>query len=134
MLLPHGTLIAVIDGKTWNLFRNTGNEAEPDLTAVETPSLVETNHGSGARHGSSSGNPSGHQMEEDAHAAAVADYLNRQVGDHKIEHLLVIAAPRTLGELRHHWSKPLQHALLGEFSKDLVGHPAADVLAAIKGK
>lgn len=134
MILPHGTVIAVIDGKTWNLFRNAGDEAEPELTALETPALVESNHGSGGRHGSSSGNPSGSQLDEDAHAAAVAGWLNREVTAHKIDHLVVIAAPRTLGELRHHWTKGLEQVLLGEFPKDLVGHPPADILASLRAK
>ena len=134
MLLAHGTVIALVDGKQFELYRNAGNEASPELTAMPTPKLDEHNKGAGAHHYSSSGNPTGHLLDEDAHAAAVADWLNQQVLGHKIEHLVVIAAPRTLGELRRHYHKQLQHVLQGELSKDLIGKQAPDILAALRGK
>jgi len=134
MLLAHGTIIALVDGKRFELFRNAGNEAEPQLAPLPTPKLDKHNKGAGAHHYSSSGNPTGHLLDEDAHAAAVADWLNRQVLDHKIERLVVIAAPRTLGELRRHSHKQLELALQGELSKDLIGKPAPEILAALRGK
>ena len=45
--------------------------------------------------------------------------------------MMVIAAPRTLGELRKHYHKALQAVLSGELAKDLAGHPLADIEAAV---
>lgn len=132
MLIPHGAVIALVDGQDWQILRNSGTEAEPELVALPAPHLVEHNHNAGGRHGSSAANPSGHQRDEDAHAAAVGVWLNRQVQDHKIEKLVVIASPRTLGELRHHYSKALQRALIAELAKDLMGRQPADVVAALQ--
>jgi len=134
MLLPHGAVIVLVDGKAWEIYRNAGNEAAPELTALPVPHLVEQNHGSGGRHGSSSGNPSGHQLDEDAHAAAVAEWLNAKVASHQIEHAVVIAAPRTLGELRHHYSRQTQQALVGELSKDLIGKQPVEILASLRAR
>lgn len=134
MLIPHGAVIALVDGENWEVLRNGGTEAEPELTAIATPELVESNHGSGGRHGVSSANPSGNQRDEDAHAAAVGDWLNAQVQTHKIEQLIVIASPRTLGELRHRYSKAVQAALIGELAKDLIGRQPADILTALQKK
>lgn len=134
MLLAHGTVIALIDGKRFELFKNAGNEAEPELAALPSPKLEAHNKGSGAHHYSSSGNPTGHLLEEDAHAAAVADWLNQQVLGHKIDHLVVIAAPRTLGELRRHYHKQLERVLQGELAKDLIGKQGPDILVALRGK
>ena len=134
MLILHGAVIALVDGENWEVLRNSGTEAEPELTAIPTPALAETNHGSGGRHGVSSANPSGNQLDEDAHAAAVGDWLNAQVQTHKIEKLVVIASPRTLGELRHRYSKAVQAALVGELAKDLIGRQPSDVLAALRHK
>lgn len=53
--------------------------------------------------------------------------LNKRVLDGKIDNLIVIAAPRTLGELRKHYHKTLSAILLVEIAKDLTGHPADDV-------
>lgn len=134
MLIPHGAVIALVDGENWEVLRNSGTEAEPELSVLATPELDETNHGSGNRHGVSSANPSGNQRDEDAHAAAVGDWLNAQVQTHKIEHLFVIASPRTLGELRHRYSKAVQAALVGELAKDLIGRQPSEVLAALRHK
>lgn len=134
MLLPHGAVIALVDGQKFELFRNRGNEAEPDLEPLPAPTLDEHNKAAGAHHYSSSGNPQAHLLEEDAHAAAVAQWLNGQVLGHKIETLVVIAAPRTLGELRKHYHKQTEHALHGELSKDLIGKPGPEIVAALRSK
>ncbi|MBA4354989.1 MAG: attachment protein [Novosphingobium sp.] len=134
MLIPHGAVIALVDGEDWQVLRNAGTEADPELIALTTPELVEDNFGSGARHHVSAANPSGNQRDEDAHAAAVGDWLNHQVQGHKIEQLVVIASPRTLGELRHHYSKAVQNALVGELAKDLIGRQPAEILAALRSR
>lgn len=128
MLIPHGTIVALVDGQEWQLFRNAGNEAAPDLAAMETPELVHHGHSSGGSHATP------HQQDETQHATNVADWFNRQVLGHKFDHLIVIAAPRTLGELRHHYSKGVQKALLAELAKDLIGAKPADIIAALRGK
>lgn len=134
MLIPNGAVIALVDGEDWQILRNTGTEAEPKLTEMATPELVEENFGSGGRHAVSSANPSGNQRDEDAHAAAVGDWLNRQVQDHKIEQLVVIAPPRTLGELRHHYSKAVERAVIGELAKDFMDRQPQQILAALQDK
>jgi protein required for attachment to host cells len=132
MLLPHGTLIALVDGERFELYRNSGNEAHPELAAIDTPKLDEQNKGSGNRHYSSAGNPQASLLNEDAHAAAVTEWLNGQVLAHKLEALVVIAAPRTLGEMRKHYHKQLEATLLGELSKDLVGRSGPEIIDALK--
>ena len=131
MMLPHNTTVAVVDGQSLNLFHNGGHESELALKAAPSPVLHAGNAGSGGRHQSSSGNPDNSHQSEDAFAAAAAGWLNRQVLDGKIEALVVIAAPKTLGELRKHYHKQLEAVLEGELSKDLVGRPIAEVEAAI---
>jgi protein required for attachment to host cells len=133
MLLPHGTVIALVDGKNFELYRNTGNEAEPVISSESTPKLDSSNHSGGSHH-SSSGNHAGSLVNEDAHAIAAVEWLNSQVLGHKIAQLVIVAAPRTLGEMRHHYHKELEKALLREVAKDLIGKPAGDVLAAVRSK
>lgn len=133
MLLPHGTLVALVDGKAFTLFRNAGNEAEPDLQPVESPTLDTHNH-SGASHHDRPGNHSASLVAEDVHALAVAHWLNQEVLAHRIEHLFVIAAPRTLGELRKHYHKLLEQALIGELAKDLVDRNGQEVLEALQAR
>lgn len=133
MLLPHGAIIALVDGRGLELYRNAGNIAEPSLAPLPAPSLEPRNKGAGGRH-ETVANPSGNLLDEDAHAAAVADWLNSEVLAHRIEQLVVIAAPRTLGELRRHYHKQLEQVLFAELDKDLVGRPANEVLAALRDR
>ena len=133
MLLPHGTVIALVDGKNFVLYRNAGNEAEPELAALTAPKLDTHNHSGGSHH-SSSGNHAGHLVEEDAHASAAVQWLNEQVLGHKIEHLVVVAAPRTLGEMRRHYHKQTERAVMVEIAKDLVAKQPTEVLAALREK
>ncbi|MBL8774270.1 MAG: host attachment protein [Phenylobacterium sp.] len=132
MILEHGDVVAVVDGAKFELYRNQGTEIEPVLSRLPTPVLRETNKSGGAHHYTSSGNPSGHLLEEDAHAAAVVDWLNQQVLGHKIARLVVIAAPRTLGEMRRHYHKALRAAVLSEFPRDVAGRGEQAVLRTLK--
>ncbi len=127
MQLPKGAIVAVADGEKLNLFRNTGDEANPKLTALPAADVARDNKGSGGRHHSSSANPDGGQMEEDSFSAGIAALLNKQVLDGKIADLVIIAAPRTLGELRKHYHQKLSATLVGEIAKDLTGHAVHDI-------
>ena len=127
MRIPNGTIVAVADGEILNLFRNTGDEAAPKLSALADADVETPNAGSGGRHQSSAANPSGSQQTEDGFAAGIAAMLNKRVLDGKIDNLVIVAAPRTLGELRKHYHKSLSAVLLGEIAKDLTGHSVADV-------
>lgn len=127
MLIPHGTIVAVADGEILNLFRNTGNDIAPALAALPDADVSTENMGSGGRHQSSAANPADSQQDEDSFAAGIAKVLNKRVLDGKIDNLIIVAAPRTLGELRRHYHKALSAILIGEIAKDLTGHSVADV-------
>ena len=132
MLLPHGVVIALVDGKKLELYRNGGTEEHPHLDPLPTPSLDEHNKGSGGHHRTTSANPSSRRLEEDAHAAAVATWLNSQVLGHKIDQLVVIADPRTLGELRKHYHKQTAAAVRGDLHKDLIGKQGPEIIEALR--
>ncbi len=130
MLLPHGAVVAVIDGEHLNLFKNSGNEQEMKLTAMDSPKLS-TEGGPSASKSSGSANPEAGEHGEDAYVRHAADYLNNQVLGHKIEKLAVIAAPRALGELRKHWHKQTEAAIVTELSKTLTNASVSDIESAL---
>ncbi|HEX8484707.1 host attachment family protein [Sphingomonas sp.] len=72
-----------------------------------------------------------HQLEEDRFAGEVADLLKRRALANEFESLIIIAPPRTLGELRKHYHKEVSDRLKGEIGKDLTGHPIPDIEAAL---
>jgi protein required for attachment to host cells len=132
MHIARGTIVAVADGENLNMFRNDGDEARISLSAMDVQDIEAANTSAGARHPSSSANPDNAQQEEDRFSAGVADRLNRMVLDGKVEKLLIVAAPRTLGELRKHYHKTLSAVLIGEIDKDLTGHPIQDIEKTIQ--
>jgi len=132
MNLPKGTTVAVADGAKLALFTNTGDEANLKLSPASHGGIDSDNQGSGSRQ-NSSGNPDDSQANEDNFAAGIVDLLNKNVLANKIDGLVIIAAPRALGEMRKHYHKTLSAKLLGEISKDLTGHPIADIESAIQG-
>jgi protein required for attachment to host cells len=127
MILPTDTVVAVVDGEKLNLFRNTGTETEMSLTAAVEPEVDASTSGSATGHHSSSANPDPSQSAEDGFAKGVTEMLNQQVLTAGVTNVVVIAAPRTLGEMRKHYHKKLEDVLLGEIAKDLTGHPVADI-------
>jgi protein required for attachment to host cells len=131
MILPNGAIVAVVDGERMRLFRNIGHEPHIDLADLPEPDLGAGNTGSGSRHHSSSANPDGRRLEEDDFAAAAAGYLNREVLAGKIEQLVIVADPRTLGELRKHFHDVLAAKLIGQLAKDLTGRSGEAIKTAI---
>jgi protein required for attachment to host cells len=133
MLLPHGAVIALVDGQNLELYRNAGNEAAPELGALPAPRLDTHNH-SGGSHKSRPGNHADSLVAEDAHAIAAADWLNQEVLAHRIKDLVIIAPPRTLGELRKHFHRQTEQALRKEVAKDLIARKPDAILAALREK
>jgi protein required for attachment to host cells len=131
MQLPPHTIIAVADGEKLSLFRNDGDAANVKLTAVPSGDVDSSKISSGSRHSSSSANPDDSQQDEDGFSNGVAGMLNKQVLDGKIKNLVVVAAPRTLGEMRKSYHKSLSDVLIGEIDKDLTGHSIQDIEKAL---
>lgn len=131
MQLAHGALVAVADGADFKLFRNSGDERDLKLEVLPHGEVDTENRGSGGRHYNSAANPSESQLEEDSFAAGTAEQLNRLAMKGGTEAILIIAAPRTLGELRKHYHKTLSARLVGEIDKDLTGHTTEGIEKAI---
>jgi len=141
--LAHNAVVLVADGRKMLFLRNDGDAAYPNLKvehAQEQENPADRDHVSddagrassplGASQ-SSMGRADAHQVEEDRFAADAADLLKRRALKNDYESLIVIAPPRTLGELRKHYHKEVADRLAGELDKDLTGHPIPDIEKAI---
>lgn len=132
MKLPHNDHVALVDGERFVILRNTGKIFEPKLESAGKPDVEGTNFSAGVRHQDDSGQRTGAtDLNELAHGAAAAEWLNARCLDNEIENLLVIADPKTLGEMRRHYHKELQGRLVGEIAKDLAGEPIPAIEQAI---
>lgn len=128
MLIPHGTMIAVLDGRAFELWRNVGDEANPELASLPSPRLDTHNHSAGSHHGGLA------VMTEDAHLIAAVAWLALEAQAHRLEHLVLVAPPRALGEARKHYTRPLEQALRHELAKDLAGRKGPEILAQLRSK
>ena len=131
MQLPKDSTVAVADGEKLVMLRNAGDELNPELTLLPDAAVDDENKRASGGHQSSSGNPDESQVSEDGFAVGVADMLNKQALNGSIAKLVIIAAPRTLGEMRKHYHSKLTTMLIGEIAKDLTGHSVSDIQKAI---
>ncbi len=128
MHLAHDATVAVVDGQKLSLFRNAGQDAQPNLTALPTGPIQSANRSSGAGRSGDSDDPT---QDEAGFAADATAFLNAQAVAGKLDAVLVIAAPKTLGEMRKHYHVKLKQALVGEIPKDLTGQTSEDIANAI---
>ena len=124
MHLPKNAHVALVDGENFVVMRNGGAPLEPKLERSEKPDLSTSNYSAGVKHQDDIGQAHGRtDLEELAHGAAAAEWLNAKAISGDIENLLVIADPKTLGEMRRHYHTELEKRLVGEIGKTLTGEP-----------
>lgn len=134
MLIANGTVIAVCDGEKLSLYRNQGDESAPELVPLAVEAVETQNKSSGMRHRSTAANPDAQQLEEDSFAVGVAGILSGMFLANEFQHLVVIAAPRTLGELRKRYHSQMLPAIQAEIAKDLTGATVPTLLAALEAE
>ena len=128
MKLSHQAHVALVDGENFTLYRNEGQIFDPKLVVESKPDLKVTNFSAGVRHQDQIGRQLGRtQLDELAHGAAVAEWLNAQVLAGTIGEVLIIADPKTLGEMRQHYHADLTSKLAGEIDKTLTGKTTSEI-------
>lgn len=141
MQVPHNAFVLVADGRKALFFRNEGDAEYPNLKvehAEEHVNPADRDQKTDSA-GQSSSTQSGtmgevdfHQQEEDRFAAETAEMLKRRALSNDFESLIIVAPPKTLGELRKHYHKEVSDRLSGELAKDLTGHPVPDIEQALR--
>lgn len=144
MQLPHNAVVLVADGRKMLFLRNMGDDAFPNLIVEEAqeqdnPATRDQATDSAGRASSPQGEARStvhptdfHQIQEDRFAADAAAMLKKRALANDFSSLIVIAPPRTLGELRKHYHTEVSSRLTGELDKDLTGHSIEDIESALK--
>jgi protein required for attachment to host cells len=139
MQIPHDAFVAVADGEKMLLFRNEGDGEFPHLMIVEEteqeslPNRELRRDIPGRSFSSVGPGRSGYdeadsrQIGEDRFAADTAAMLNRRALQNEFESLIIVAPPRTLGELRRYYHDELQRRLSGELAKNLTNVPVNEI-------
>ena len=140
MQIPHNAHVLVADGRKLLFFRNEGDSEYPKLEvetqreeqnpahheqATDTAGRAAVPAGVGG--GGSMDEVDFHQQQEDRFAAKAAELLNKRALANEIESLIVVAPPKTLGELRKHYHKEVEARLAGEIAKDLTNMPVPEI-------
>ncbi len=144
MLIPNDTFVVVADGRKMLFFRNDGDAQNPNLVVErkrvqDNPDNIDQRTDAPGRSFSSVGagrsayeETDFHQLEEDRFAAETADLLKKRALANDFEKLIIVAPPKTLGELRKHYHKEVESRLIGEIDKTLTGHSVEDIETALQ--
>ncbi len=139
MRIPNDCFVVVADGRKMLLLRNDGDADYPNLVVEEKhrqqnpPDRDQKSAEAGRAFSSASDRRSKfeetdfHQLEEDRFAVDVAEMLYERAFKGEFDKLIVVAPPRTLGEMRKHYHKEVGDRLIGEIDKDLTGHVLVDI-------
>ena len=139
MKIANGTWILVGDGRKAMVLRNDGLAEAPNLHCIATretrvPATREIGSDAPGRAfaavaamRSAVAETDWHDLEERRFAAGLAADLNAAAHDGRYEHLIVVAPPRILAELRQDLSGEAKARLQAEIDKDLTRHTIADI-------
>lgn len=132
MKVPQNSHVVVANGEKFLLLKNTGQPFEPRLERVANPDLLLTNFSAGVRHQDTAGRPnSSTNIDELAHGAAIAEWLNDKALKNDLGEVVVVADPRTLGQIRQHYHSKTEAQVVGELDKDLTNVPIPDIEKAL---
>lgn len=139
MQVQNDGLVVVVDGEKMLLLRNAGDAEYPNLEVIEQDeqesqaNRVLRRDSPGRAFASAGARRSAYQetdsrqVDEDRFAADTAETLNRMALENQFESLVIVASPRTLGELRRHYHPELQKRLIGEVPKTLTNATIPDI-------
>ena len=151
MRVPHNSCILIADGRKMLFFRNEGDAEFPNLEVegkriddnpkdseqgTDRPGRAFASAGSprtqvgvnpGASNRSAYAETDFHQLEEDRFAAEAAEMLNERALRNDFESLVIVAPPKTLGELRKHYHKEVEKRIAAEIPKDLTNMPVEEI-------
>ncbi|MCJ8189901.1 host attachment family protein [Sphingomicrobium aestuariivivum] len=139
MGIANDTLVLVTDGRKMLFLRNEGDgeymklqvekkaarEDAPDRDlSTDEPGSVFM---SGSPGRSSYEETDFHQLEEDRWAHEAADRINSRALSNDFEKLVIIAPPKTLGELRKKLHKETEKRTVLEIDKEMTNQPLGEI-------
>lgn len=143
VVVHNGAWVLVGDGRKALFFINKGSRDLLDLRVVETridenpatrdqgtdrPGRAFASVGGAL---SAVGDTDWHEVEEERFARAIAERINAGAEANEFSEIVIVAPPKTLGEIRKDLSKKAQGKVAGELGKDLTRHPLADIEKAL---
>lgn len=146
MGIANDTLVLVTDGRKMLFLRNEGDQEHMNLQverkarrndapdrdlSTDGPGSVFQSGGSGR---SSYEETDFHQLEEDRWAHEAADRVNSRALTNDFDELVIIAPPKTLGELRKKLHKETEKRTILEIDKEMTNQPLNEIEELIDGE
>ncbi len=125
-MIPSGTMVVVADGRQARVFRNYGDTRSLKLQQDEALD-AEIAHGNGP----SGVQPKDNDVGEAAFAKTLADRINQAALRHRFDHIVLVADPATLGEMRPQLHHETKQRMLAEVAKDWTNEPLEKVEKAL---
>ena len=147
MPLPNNALVLVTDGRKTLFFRNEGDENQIDLRTeahderedapdrdmkTDAPGAIGQSAGYSGRVAYEE--TDFHQLEEDRWAHSAAEEVNKRVLRNDFDALVIVAPPKTLGEIRKKLHKEAAERVVCEIPKEMTGRPIPDIEALLVGE
>lgn len=141
--LARGTWVVVADGEKALFLVNEGSASEPNLVVERTlanpnPSTREQGSDRPGRyndgpnvHRSAVEDTDWHRLGKERFAGDLAEILYKAAHAGGYDKLIVVAPPKTLGDLRKHLHAEVVDRLVDEIHKDLTNHTVDDIEAAL---
>jgi protein required for attachment to host cells len=138
--IPTGTLVLVGDGRKALFLRNKGTPLHAKLVTERVleqdnpPTREQGTDRPGRTNGTDGVSRSAleqtdwHQLAEDRFASEIADALYRTGHAHGFEHLIVVAPPKVLGNLRAAFHPEVTKRVIAEVPKDLTSQPVQELV------
>lgn len=137
--IKHGTWVLIADGEKALFLENQTDGENPHLKVIrkeeqDNPKDIDQSAnrpgsiGRSAGHGSDSyGDTDWHELAKDRFAADLADLLYQRAHKGLFEHLVLVASPQVLGELRDKLHQEVSDKVIAEIPKTLTNHPLSEV-------
>lgn len=138
--IPHDAFVFVGDGRKALFLRNEGDELYLNLKTesvfedVNPPTRAQGSDRPGrVSKGLNAGQRSAveatdwHHLEEHRFAGMVASAMEKIVRERKVRAFVVVAPPKTLGELREAFHADIRSRIIAEINKDLTRHTVDDI-------
>ncbi len=127
--IPADALVVVADGTGARIFRNVGTDHELSLKQQEQ--LTQQDFNDDGPSGSAPPEQSFRQSDEATFAKHLSNRLNHGALTNAYAHLVLVADPQTLGQMRPQLHKETLERLHGELAKTLTNSPLADIERAL---
>ncbi len=141
--LKHGVWVLVADGEKALFLRNEGDQEYPNLEVVrqlheENPPTHDQGtdrpgrvSGPGTNSRTAVADTDWHKIAKGRFADEIAERLYKFAHRGEFEHIILVAPPAVLGEMRKKMHKEVEGKILGEESKTLTGHTISDIEKAL---